>query len=69
LLSRVEYIHLHRNNGLRGGLTDHWPITRKCREVNALKELLKKKSDIKVILEINETEEIEENLRILGELR
>ncbi len=69
LLNRVEYIHLHRNNGLRGGLTDHWPITRKCREVKALKELLERKPDIKVILEINETEEMEENLKILGELR
>jgi hypothetical protein len=68
LLDKVEYIHLHRNNGFRAGLTDHWPITRKCNEVNALKELLNRKSDIKVILEINETEEMEENLRILGEL-
>lgn len=69
LLDKVEYIHLHRNNGLRGGLTDHWPITRRCREVKALKGLLKRKSDINVILEVNETEELEENLRILEEMR
>lgn len=68
LLDKVAYIHLHRNNGFRAGLTDHWPITRKCNEVKALKELLNRTSDIKVILEINETEEMEENLRILGEL-
>jgi sugar phosphate isomerase/epimerase len=68
LLDRIEYVHLHRNNGLRAGLTDHWPITRRCRELNALEGLLKRKSDIRVILEINETEEMGENLRILGEL-
>lgn len=68
LLDKVEYIHLHRNNGLRGGLTDHWPITRKCREVKALDGLLKRKSDIKVILEVNETEELEGNLDILREI-
>lgn len=68
LLNRLEFVHLHRNNGLRAGLTDHWPITRKCREVKALEGLLKIKSDIKVILEVNETEAIEENLRILEEI-
>jgi len=69
LLDRVEYVHLHRNNGLRGGLTDHWPITKNCREVKAIECLLKRKSDINVILEINETEELEENLGILDGLR
>lgn len=68
LLDKVEYIHLHRNNGLRGGLTDHWPITRKCREVKALEALLKRKSEITVILEVNETEELEGNLNILREM-
>lgn len=65
LLNKLEYIHLHRNNGLRAGLTDHWPIKRGCRELKALEGLLKRKSDLKVILEVNETEEIEENLKIL----
>lgn len=68
LLDKVEYIHLHRNNGLRAGLTDHWPIKKGCRELKALESLLKRKSDIKVILEVNETEAMEENLRILREL-
>lgn len=68
LLGKLEYIHLHRNNGLRAGLTDHWPVTRRCRELKALESLLKRKPDIKVILEVNETEAIEENLRIVKEL-
>jgi len=68
LLNKLEYIHLHRNNGLRAGLTDHWPLTRRCREIKALERLLKRRSDIKVILEVNETEAIEENLRIVKEL-
>lgn len=68
-INKIQYVHLHRNNGLRGGITDHWPLNYNCREVQALKELLKTKSDISVILEINEVEKIGESLNILRSVR
>ncbi|MDH4230997.1 MAG: hypothetical protein OEW04_03090 [Nitrospirota bacterium] len=66
---KVEYVHMHRNNGWRSGLTDHWPLTRDCREVMALRELLRRKRNVGVLLEINETDRIPESLEILRELR
>jgi sugar phosphate isomerase/epimerase len=68
-VGKIEYVHVHRNNGLHGGITDHWPLTPGCREVEALRELLRRKSGIGVILELNETEQIGESLRILRHLR
>jgi len=65
LIDKLQYVHLHRNNGWRNGLTDHWYITPDCKEVKALKELLRRKQDVGIILEINETEKTEESLRIL----
>lgn len=69
VLQKLQFVHIHRNNGLRGGITDHWPLSRDCREVKALASLLKKKRDISVILEINEIEQINESLDILRSLR
>lgn len=61
LLDKLEYIHLHRNGAHR----DHWPITEDCKEIKAFEEILKRKPDIKAILEINEMEELEKNLKLL----
>ncbi len=69
ILNKVQFVHIHRNKDLRGGITDHWPLSRDCREVNALAELLKRRSDFTVFLELNETEEIGESLNILFDLR
>jgi sugar phosphate isomerase/epimerase len=69
LIDKIQYVHLHRNNGWRNGLTDHWYITPDCKEVKALKELLRRKQDVGIILEINETEKTEESLRILRQIR
>jgi sugar phosphate isomerase/epimerase len=67
-VEKIQYVHMHRNNGLRGGLTDHWPLAPGCRELGALEELLKRRQDITVILEINETEMTGESLKLLREL-
>ncbi len=64
-IEKIHYVHMHRNNGWRKGLTDHWPLTPECREVSALKELLNRKKDISVILEINESDMINENIKLL----
>jgi hypothetical protein len=68
IIDKLQFVHMHRNNGPRGGLTDHWPLTPDCRELTALNELLKMKSDISVILEINELEMIGESLKLLRAL-
>lgn len=68
-VSKIQYVHIHRNNGMHGGITDHWPLMPNCRELKALAELLKLKADIKVILELNETEMIGESIEILKDLR
>jgi len=69
VIKKIQYVHMHRNNGWHGGLTDHWPLLPDCRELRALRELIKIKRDISVILEINETEMIGESLKLLRTLR
>jgi hypothetical protein len=68
LLGRVRYVHIHRNDGWHGGITDHWPLRPGCMEIRALQELIRRKPDVSVILEINETEMIGENLGLLRAL-
>jgi len=65
ILQRVDYVHLHRKNGEHSGIVDHWPLTEDCREVQALRELLRRKKDFSVILEINEIGRIPESLAIV----
>jgi len=48
---------------LTAELTGHWPLTRDCREVM---ELLRRKRNVAVLLEINDTDSIDGNLEILG---
>jgi len=69
IIGKIQYVHIHRNNGWRKGLTDHWYLLPGCREVKALEALLRRKHDIGVFLEVNETEKIEESLMILRTLR
>ena len=54
IVRKIDYSHMHRNHTFRHGLTDHWPLVAGCRELAALKELLIRKPDVKVILELNE---------------
>lgn len=68
-INKIQFVHMHRNNGMHGGITDHWPLNRDCREIRALEELLRIKPDVSVILEINEIEEINKSLDILKGLR
>lgn len=69
VIKKIQYVHIHRNNGLHEGITDHWPLHPNCRELKALRELLLKKSDIGVILEINDPNMIEDNLQLLKTLK
>lgn len=64
-LSRVEYVHMHRVNGVRGGIRDHWGLIEGCREVVALRNLSDRKRDLRVILEVIGPEETEKSLHLL----
>lgn len=66
-IQNIHYVHMHHNGEWRSGLTDHWPLEDGCRELDALRALLKRKRDISVILEINETWETEKSLTLLRE--
>lgn len=68
-INKIEFVHMHRNNGWRNGLTDHWHLLNDCREIGALRELLKKKTDIDVILEINEIEMLDQSIAMLRMIR
>jgi len=66
---KVRYVHMHRNNGMHGGITDHWPLAPGCRELWALKEFVSRNPDVGVLLEINETGHTGESLALLRDLR
>jgi sugar phosphate isomerase/epimerase len=68
LLEAIDFVHLHRVNGLRGGIRDHWGLTEGCRELRALEELLARKKGLRVILEIIEAEDLEKSLNLLRSL-
>jgi sugar phosphate isomerase/epimerase len=68
VVEKIDYVHMHHNNGLRGGLTDHWPLKEGCREMKALEALLDRWDGFDAILEINELEEVNESIRMLRAL-
>ncbi|MCI4625668.1 MAG: hypothetical protein L3V56_06875 [Candidatus Magnetoovum sp. WYHC-5] len=65
-IDKINYVHIHQNNGQHlHGVTDHWPLTKECRELQALKILVERKEDINIIVEIMEREEIADSMRII----
>ncbi len=68
ILEKIDFIHMHRVNGVRGGIRDHWGLTEDCRELIALKELLARKRGLRLILEIIEAEDVEKSLDLLRSL-
>ena len=56
LLQKIEFVPLHRVNGIRGGIRDHWGLTEDCREFKALRELLSRKKGCGLYLGIIESE-------------
>ncbi|MBP1729615.1 MAG: hypothetical protein H6Q55_44 [Deltaproteobacteria bacterium] len=67
-LARVEYVHMHRVNGVRGGIRDHWGLVEGCRELAALKSLTARKEGLGVILEVIEPEDTKKSLDLLNNL-
>jgi hypothetical protein len=68
ILEKIDFVHMHRVNGVRGGIRDHWGLTADCRELIALKELLARKKGLRLILEIIEAEDVEKSLDLLRSL-
>jgi hypothetical protein len=68
LLDAIDFVHMHRVNGVRGGIRDHWGLTENCRELKALRELLGRKKGLKVILEIIEKDDLDKSLDLLHSL-
>jgi sugar phosphate isomerase/epimerase len=64
----IDFVHMHRVNGIRGGIRDHWGLTEDCRELRALKHLLGRKQRLKVILEVIEAEDVEKSLNLIQNL-
>jgi sugar phosphate isomerase/epimerase len=53
LLSRVHFAHVHHKAEDRSGIKDHLPLVPGCREIEALKELIRRRPDVRVVLELD----------------
>jgi sugar phosphate isomerase/epimerase len=53
LAERVSFVHMHHKAEERYGIKDHWPLVPNCREIAALKALMKRKLGLQVILELD----------------
>ena len=70
LARRVDYVHMHHKGAERYGISDHWPLVPGCRELEALKALLSRKRDPRVVLELEAKEEgVRESIELLRDLR
>ncbi len=58
LAERIQFVHMHHHDaGEPRAVKDHKPLVPGCREIEALKILLKRKSNIRVILELDAAED------------
>ncbi len=57
LVERIQFAHMHHKAAERYGIRDHWPLVPGCREIEALKVLLLRRPDVKVILELDAAED------------
>ncbi len=58
LIDRMQFVHMHHHDGNdTHWVKDHKPLVPGCREIEALKVLLARKSDIRVILELDAAED------------
>ena len=70
LAERVSFVHMHHKAEERYGIKDHWPLVPGCREINALKALIKRKKGLQVILELDASEEgMGQSIELLKELQ
>ncbi len=69
-ISLLDYIHVHKHNGWKpGGITDHWALEEGCVELRSLEELLKRKEDLKVVVEVDGEEELRRSIELVAEMK
>jgi sugar phosphate isomerase/epimerase len=58
LVERITFVHMHHHDAREPrAVKDHKPLVPGCREIEALKVLLERKSDIRVVLELDAAED------------
>ena len=58
LVKRITFVHMHHHDAEEPrAVKDHKPLDSGCREIEALKVLLARKSDIRVVLELDAAED------------
>ncbi len=53
LVKRLQFVHIHHHDPEAQGVKDHRPLVPGCREIEALKILLKRKSELRVVVELD----------------
>lgn len=69
LVRRIQFVHIHHHDEHAQGVKDHRPLVPGCREIEALKILLKRKKDLWVIVELDAAEEgMKQSIELLEKL-
>ncbi len=71
LVERIKFVHMHHHDPSEPRpVKDHKPLAPGCREIEALKLLLQRKRDVRVILELDAAEDgMERSIELLEQLR
>jgi len=70
LTDRIRFVHMHHRASERYGIKDHWPLVSGCREIEALKELLQRRPDVWVIVELDAEEDgMAQSIELLNQVR
>ena len=71
LVERIAFVHMHHHDSkTREAVPDHKPLVKGCREIEALKLLLQRKRDLRVILELDAAEDgMAQSIELLEQLR
>jgi hypothetical protein len=71
LIDRLQFVHMHHHDGNdTHWVKDHKPLVAGCREIEALKVLLARKSDVYVVLELDAAEDgMRQSIELLEQLR
>lgn len=69
LVRRIQFVHIHHHDPMAEGVKDHRPLVTGCREIQALQILLNRKKDLRVIVELDASEEgMKESIELLKRL-
>ncbi len=68
LSAQLDFVHLHRVNGMRKGLADHWGLVEGCKELRTLESVLSINRSCGIILEIIEEEDVEKSLELVRKI-